>query len=707
MSSRARCPPATSAPPQRKADQSGARISADRTLCFRMKKRKSPPICLFRPLEHALLGWPVSLPLALLMGVEGLLPFVSPAMTDAHVSRFRGRRVAVDASCWLHRGAHAACVELGLGEETDRFIAFALRMVRMLLYFEVTPVLVFDGGELPMKERTRRHRHEQRACELKRALALHAQGNAKDAAFAAFSRAVTVTSTMARRLIATLREMGVPYVVAPFEADPQLAFLVSHGYCDCAISEDSDLLAYGCPAVLYKLDAKSGHGRLAIFSNLQFAERDGRMLFDGAWPTEWVDWERTLFADMCCLAGTDYLPGCPGIGVRRAHALLRTHRSLEACVDHALPTSVDDASIGMTRTELCDIYRVHLCRVRDVFTSSWVYDPGRKAIVRLHRPGRQETDGDGQVAPDFLGPSIPDALAVSLCVEASVDPITLAPVRDLAHLPPPVPLSLSRGRSAAAPRENHQQASSYCDTGGSTAAPNAGESHPASMMQNTQPPPSAEMCSDDEQDSACSAGGGAFAACAWGGTIEAPGTGMGGVANDRRPAQDGPVTLEGSSGGRSFSRFFTTAPSSHTAAGCVPDAPCSCDSAAHSTTPAANIPGVCASSLPVRSPLSPLTPSELMPAGLQLEESQAIRGASADDDVPSVQCTVKWVNLHSSLHRRPDDSISGGGNVRTAPPSGGGDSSRAGADQEGRVGLQITEPPSISESFLDRFRVQG
>lgn len=38
-------------------------------------------------------------------------------------------------------------------------------------------------------------------------------------------------------------------MVAPYEADAELAFLLKQGHADFVISEDSDLLAYGCEKV--------------------------------------------------------------------------------------------------------------------------------------------------------------------------------------------------------------------------------------------------------------------------------------------------------------------------------------------------------------------------------------------------------------------------------------------------------------------------
>lgn len=46
-----------------------------------------------------------------------------------------------------------------------------------------------------------------------------------------------------------LKHKGVKFVVAPYEADAQMAYLAINGEVDIVITEDSDLLAYGCPKV--------------------------------------------------------------------------------------------------------------------------------------------------------------------------------------------------------------------------------------------------------------------------------------------------------------------------------------------------------------------------------------------------------------------------------------------------------------------------
>lgn len=44
------------------------------------------------------------------------------------------------------------------------------------------------------------------------------------------------------------------YLVAPFEADAQLAYLAREGQVAAVISDDSDMLVFGAPEVIFKLD---------------------------------------------------------------------------------------------------------------------------------------------------------------------------------------------------------------------------------------------------------------------------------------------------------------------------------------------------------------------------------------------------------------------------------------------------------------------
>ena len=51
------------------------------------------------------------------------------------------------------------------------------------------------------------------------------------------------------RLVKALKREGVDFVVAPYEADAQMALLCRLGLADFVISEDSDCIPFGCPRV--------------------------------------------------------------------------------------------------------------------------------------------------------------------------------------------------------------------------------------------------------------------------------------------------------------------------------------------------------------------------------------------------------------------------------------------------------------------------
>ena len=200
------------------------------------------------------------------MGIDGLLPLVERALRDVDVGVLRGKRVAVDGYCWLHRGAHSCAEDLCLGRRTTRFLRYVSAMLDLLERAGAAPTVVLDGAYLPAKaaqENVRAERRRRGAAEAQEALA---RGD-RQAAYAACCRAVDVTPEMAAQCMQLLRARRVPFVVAPFEADAQLAFLARTGAVDIVVTEDSDMVPYGVPATLFKLDRR-GTGKLLLLDDV-------------------------------------------------------------------------------------------------------------------------------------------------------------------------------------------------------------------------------------------------------------------------------------------------------------------------------------------------------------------------------------------------------------------------------------------------------
>ena len=106
----------------------------------------------------------------------------------------------------------------------------------MLRRHRVRPYLVFDGRPLPAKETESAERTRRKAERRAEGLRLLAEGDRKGAE-TALQACLDVTVAMRQKLVQACRELYVDYVVAPYEADAQLAYLHREGLVDGVISE--------------------------------------------------------------------------------------------------------------------------------------------------------------------------------------------------------------------------------------------------------------------------------------------------------------------------------------------------------------------------------------------------------------------------------------------------------------------------------------
>ena len=213
------------------------------------------------------------------------------------------------------QAAYACSMQLCTNEDTDQYVKYFMHRINLLRHFNVVPIVVLDGGQLPIKSGENRERSLSRQENRERGLQLMNVGNLEQA-MEYFQRGVEVTSVMAHKLVKALRLEEVEVIVAPYEADAQLAYLSRIGYVNAVISEDSDLLPYGCEQVMFKMD-KNGMGREIVYANL----RDATEL-------NLKNFTPDMFLCMCILSGCDYLKSLPGMGIKRACKALNRGRNM-------------------------------------------------------------------------------------------------------------------------------------------------------------------------------------------------------------------------------------------------------------------------------------------------------------------------------------------------------------------------------------------
>lgn len=188
----------------------------------------------------------------------------------------------------------------------------------MLQHHGITPYLIFDGDYLPSKAGTEEGREARREDSRQKGLALLSTN--KTAAMEILQKAVDVTPLMARHVIEACKVLEVPYIVAPYEADAQLYYLERTGVIDGVISEDSDLLVFGVRLLITKMDR---------FGDCVELNRENFTLCKDISLAGWTD---TEFRTMGILSGCDYLPSIKGIGVKKAHRYVRSHKTVERIV---------------------------------------------------------------------------------------------------------------------------------------------------------------------------------------------------------------------------------------------------------------------------------------------------------------------------------------------------------------------------------------
>ena len=64
---------------------------------------------------------------------------------------------------YYSRGAFGCADKLVMDEKTNGYVLYAMRLIDLLLHYNVKPILVFDGRNLPSKARTEAKRRENRA----------------------------------------------------------------------------------------------------------------------------------------------------------------------------------------------------------------------------------------------------------------------------------------------------------------------------------------------------------------------------------------------------------------------------------------------------------------------------------------------------------------------------------------------------------------
>ncbi|AQZ17735.1 RAD27 (YKL113C) [Zygosaccharomyces parabailii] len=260
------------------------------------------------------------------MGIKGLNAIISEhvpsAVRKSDIKAFFGRKVAIDASMSLYqfliavRQQDGAQLSTESGETTSHLMGMFYRTLRMIDN-GIKPCYVFDGKPPILKAHELGKRADKReSTEKKLAEAIDQAEKMKQE-----RRLVKVSPEHNKEAQYLLQLMGIPFIVAPCEAEAQCAELAKAGKVYAAASEDMDTLCYRTPYLLRHL----------TFSEAKkepIHEIDTELVLQG------LELTQKQFIDLGIMLGCDYCESIRGIGPVTALKLIKEYGSLEKIVEY-------------------------------------------------------------------------------------------------------------------------------------------------------------------------------------------------------------------------------------------------------------------------------------------------------------------------------------------------------------------------------------
>ena len=263
------------------------------------------------------------------MGVQGLPALIkrvagSSAIQTYKFSRFNDMKISVDTSLIIHQTVIAIRssgkdMVNNRGQLTSHLHGLYYKVL-IFLQNGMVPIFVFDGAPPKMKKKTMERRRDRRMQAETRLKGL--SDSEGDEYIKNFKQTFKPTKEHIDEAKILLDLMGIPYIVAPGEADVICSWLAARQdsdkkpYVNGVCSDDSDMLALGAPYLFKDM--------------LRFMSRD-KMVKVISLNKTLVKMNLTMeqFANLCALLGTDYCDNIKGVGPVNAYKLISKYGTLE------------------------------------------------------------------------------------------------------------------------------------------------------------------------------------------------------------------------------------------------------------------------------------------------------------------------------------------------------------------------------------------
>jgi flap endonuclease-1 len=254
------------------------------------------------------------------MGIKCLLKFIIEnynLIRKTERLTYKNKKIAIDISILIYRIVisvrnSGADFTNQKGEITSHILGLFNKTIE-LLHAGIIPVYVFDGKPPDIKNKT----IEDRRLIRKKALEKLENAITEEDKIKYFKRSSVIYKEQWDQCKELLEMMGVPYIVAPEEADSQCAYLAKTGLVDAVFTEDMDILTFGAPKIVRNLTShKVEISEIVLEEVLQE-----------------FDLTQEQFIEFCILLGSDYNEGIYECKPNVILNYYKKHKNIEDTLD--------------------------------------------------------------------------------------------------------------------------------------------------------------------------------------------------------------------------------------------------------------------------------------------------------------------------------------------------------------------------------------
>jgi len=281
------------------------------------------------------------------MGINGLNAFLKlkcpSVFTRIKFTDIMNKRVAIDANNWMHVNMYFANSSVSKNLTTDfeqennrpivikNWLDMCLSFSRSWLEYKIVPIFVFDGAYPEEKSGTHSSRQDRKT-KIRNEISLLKTQLTSFSTSAAdpnlkskeeitarlkslLGQDTTVNKDDSKILMDVLKNIGIPVITAPGEAEKHCAYLNKHGYCDYVFTSDSDALCFGAENLINKIIKENNETFLQTVRI-----KDVLTHLDISFET---------FIDLCIMSGCDYNTNMKGVAVGTSYKLLKQCKKIE------------------------------------------------------------------------------------------------------------------------------------------------------------------------------------------------------------------------------------------------------------------------------------------------------------------------------------------------------------------------------------------